>query len=1112
MALFCLLSVSADEKPSLQEGFMNPPKGGGAQTWWHWTSNFVTKKGITADLEAMKAIGYEGAHLFTTTSTPIAPGASAPEMLSPEWMELLDYAGREAQRLGLTLGVHNCPGWSLSGGPWIQPEDAMQMIVSSEVNITGGSHQRIPLPQPEIRNGYYRDIRVLAFPDVNRHEPPTVTADFTGQPLENILDDDNTSFIRLPISQPGSQASVTLAYDEPYSPQFIELTFGEIHLFVKGLIEASADGKTYREAARFDYKIRTDLRQPKCIRLNEAARDARFFRVTFYYRPYRAWMRPANVQLNRMRLLASSMVSDVDSRNSAMEDAFSYKPFEADYTTPGADPSQVIDLSDRLEADGTLDWDVPAGNWTILRIGHTPTGKTNGPTSFRGLECNKLDRRGLNAHWPEMMKKIEAQLAHTGVLKYAIIDSYEAGGQNWTEGFEQEFLKRRGYDMKPYFPAVVGYVVGTPQQSARFLYDFQRTISDLFAENYYDYFAELCHRDGLMAITEAYFGPFDYLRCARNADVPTGEFWVGSGTPISRMPGSAAHVQGRKRVAAESFTTDAKPGRWQQDPRELKEYGDRAWIQGVSQLVSHSFVHQPFLNVRPGMTLGRNGSHLSRTNTWWPYGGDWVKYMNRSQFLLQSGLPVADILVLSGESAPNNFPKDTLTMRAGYNYDFCCVDDLRELIRVQNGRIVAPSGVTYACLSLGDDRYLTLKTLQKVYELIEQGACVSGIPPLGTPSLSDNEQEHAAMVTRLWGDTRPGESRIIGKGRLIHSASHPEVMRILGVLPDVTLAENVDGIHRQVGDTDIYFIYNDSTRVVTQDAKFRVLGNKIPEFWYADEGRIEAAPVWRREGELIVVPMTLIPRESRFVVFRPGESTTHLLQADLPGGNEQRPPVAEARTIDGQVKLLFSEPAQVDLVTAAGKAKTVTVKKVPTPLDLTSDWQVRFPADHGAPDSIHLDQLISLSEYPSDSVRYFSGTASYRQVFELPKGWKSASRRLVLDLGTVRNLAEVKVNGQKIGLLWKTPFSIDLTEALQEGENTLEIAVTNLWVNRLIGDARNTKPVAETEGWPDWVVADKTHSEAGHYSYSPWKGWSAEEELQPAGLIGPVRLKCLEVR
>lgn len=1091
---------------------MNPPPGGGAQTWWHWTSNFVTKKGITADLEAMKAIGYEGAHLFTTTSSPVAPGASAPQMLSPEWMELLDYAGREAQRLGLTLGVHNCPGWSLSGGPWIRPEDAMQMIVSSEVNVTGGKRQRIALPQPEVRNGYYRDIRVLAFPDVNRHEPPRATADFSGENLPNILDADNASFIRLPISRPGSQATVTLAYDEPYSPQFIELTFGEIHLFVKGLVEASADGVNYREAARFDYKIRTDLRLPKCIRLNEAARDARFFRVTFYYRPYRAWMRPANVQLNRMRLLASSMVSDVDSRNSAMEDAYSYKPFDADYTTPGADPAGVIDLSDKLQADGTLDWDVPAGNWTVLRIGHTPTGKTNGPTSFSGLECNKLDRRGLSAHWPEMMEKIEKQLAHTGVLKYAIVDSYEAGGQNWTEGFEREFLQRRGYDMNPYFPAIVGYVVGTPRQSARFLYDFQRTIAELFAENYYDYFAELCHRDGLQAITEAYFGPFDYLRCARNADVPTGEFWVGSGTPISRMPGSAAHFQGRKRVAAESFTTDNKPGRWQQDPAQLKEYGDRAWIQGVSQLVSHSFVHQPFVNVRPGMTLGHNGAHLSRTNTWWAYGGDWVKYMNRAQFLLQSGLPVADMLVLSGESNPNHFPKDTLMMRAGYNYDFCCVDDLYERVRVRDGRIVAPSGVTYACLSLGADRYLTLKTLRKVYELIEQGASVSGTAPLGTPSLSDDETEYAAMVARLWGDTAPGQTRTIGKGRLVHSASHPEVMRTLGVLPDVTLAENVDGIHRRAGDTDIYFIYNDSTRLVTQEAKFRVRGDKVPEFWYADQGRIEAAPVWRREGELIVVPMTLIPRESRFVVFRPGRSDAHLLRADLPGGDEQRPPLAEARTIGGRVKLLFSEPGQVRMTTAAGKEKTVTVKAVPAPLDLSSDWQVNFPPDQGAPASVRLDRLISLSEHPSDSVRYFAGTADYRHTFTLPAGWKASSRRIVLDLGTVRNLAEVKVNGRKVALLWKTPYSLDLTEVLQPGENTLEIAVTTLWVNRLIGDARNTAPVAQTEGWPDWVLSDKTHSEAGHYSYSPWKGWSAGEPLQPSGLIGPVLLRCLEVR
>ena len=280
---------------------------------------------------------------------------------------------------------------------------------------------------------------------------------------------------------------------------------------------------------------------------------------------------------------------------------------------------------------------MPQGKWTILRIGHTTTGKTNGPSHYTGLECDKLNRRGLDAHWPGMMARIEAQLKPTGALKYAIIDSYEAGGQNWTEGFDEEFLKRRGYDLKPYLPAVIGFVVGTPQQSARFLFDFQRTISELFAENYYDYFTELCHRNGLLSITESYFGPFDYLRCARNADIPTGEFWVGSGTSISRMPGSAAHFHGKARVGAESFTAGPVEGRWQQDPAQLKIYGDRAWIHGVTQLVMHSYVHQPYLNVRPGWTLAQHGSHLSRANTWWPYGNGWVDYINRSQFLLQQG-------------------------------------------------------------------------------------------------------------------------------------------------------------------------------------------------------------------------------------------------------------------------------------------------------------------------------------------------------------------------------------------------------------------------------------------------------------------------------------------
>ncbi len=1101
-----LSSAEASGQESLRSGFLAPPAGGGAQTWWHWTSLFVTREGITADLESMKAIGYETAHLFTTSSSPKPPG-DYPELLTPEWLDLLAYTGREAQRLGLTLGIHNCPGWSLSGGPWIKPEDAMQMLVSSETNVDASSG-KIVLPTPDHREGYYRDIAVLAFPDRNRHERPSLTADFPIGSAGKLLDGDYNSYIRLPIREPGSQAVVTLEYETPYSPQFIELSFGEVHLHVKGSIEASADGKTYREAAVYDYKIRTDLGMPKYIRLNENARGARFFRVTFQYRPYRVWMTPANVRLNEIRLLASPMIPDVDSRNSAMEDAFSYKPFEADYTSEGIDPSGMLDLSDRLRADGTLDWKVPSGAWTILRIGHTPTGKTNGPTHFTGLECNKMDRRGLDAHWPEMMGKVIETLRPTGALKYVIADSYEAGGQNWTDDFEQQFLARRGYALRPYLPAAMGFVVGTPQRSARFLYDFQRTISELFAENYYDYFAELCHQNGLLAITEAYFGPFDYLRAARSADVPTAEFWINWDESASRMPASAAHFHGRGQVGCESFTTDAAKGRWQQDPRQLKEYGDRAWIQGISQLVMHSFVHQPFLNVGPGYTLGVHGSQLNRHNTWWRYGTGWVEYINRSQYLLQAGLPVSELLVLSGESAPNRYPVYDTLLGAGYNYDFCCVYDLYDCARIENGLLVAPSGATYDLLSLGEDRYLTLKTLRRVHELLLAGASVCGSPPLGSPSLSDDEAAYWALVEDIWGDTPPGAVRSVGRGTLVNTSDAHLALAKLDIAPGVTLPTAVDAIHRRDGDTDIYFLYNDTTATTSGKFAFRVEAGRTPEWWDAQTGETKNLAVWKRSGKQTIVPLTLPPHGSAFVVFSPGEAP-HLLELQSAANRPGALPSVTAENRDGTVSLLFGETAQATVTLPDGKTKTLKAN-TPEPIDLSHDWHVGFPSGRGAPEAgIELMELISLSDHPDEGVRYFAGTATYTRRFALPKTWSGQGSRVVLDLGTVRNLAEVKVNGQRAALLWTDPFSVDITDFLQSGENSLELAVSTLWVNRLIGDARNTSPVPMKGEFPEWVLADRSDSGLGHYSYSHWKGWSAGDELQPSGLIGPVMLRCL---
>lgn len=1104
------ISVKADDLKNLKDGFLQPPKEGWAQTWWHWTSPFVTPKGITADLESMKAVGYSGAHLFVTGSSPY-PDGQYPEMLSREWLDLLEHAGKEAKRLGLMLGVHNCPGWSSSGGPWIKPEESMQMIVASETNISENRHGKIVLPQPETRYNHYRDIAVLAFPDVNTHEKPLLKADFPVDSIDKISDNDKDSFIRLPIREKDSKAVITLEYKQPFHARFIELSFGEIHLFVKGMIEASPDGVHYREVANFDYKIRTDLQFPKCIRLKDDGENPRFFRITFMHRPYRVWMTPVNVRLNGIRLLTSPMVPDVDSRNSAMEDSYSYKPFPSDYISEGICPAEIVDLSDKLLPGGILQWQPPKGNWTVLRIGHTTTGKCNAPATLSGLECDKLNKKGLDAHWHGMMSEIIERIGYLDVLKYCIIDSYEAGGQNWTPGFETEFLKRRGYSLRPYLPAVVGYVVGKPSESARFLYDFQRTVADLFAENYYDYFTELCHNNGLLSVTESYFGPFDYLRCARKADIPAGEFWIGSKTPISSMHRSVGHFHGKKHVAAEAFTTDEKQGRWLQDPQQLKEYGDRAWAQGISQLVSHSFVHQPFINVRPGFTLGRHGSHLSRTNTWWNYAERWINYMNRAQFLLQAGTPVEDILILSGESSPNQYPTIPELSSAGYQYDYCCVDDLYDFITVQGHRITAPSGVTYTCLSLGEDRYLTHKTLTNVYRLLQTGAVILGRRPLGSPSLSDKSEEYWTLVDNIWGTSTQGEIRKVGKGKLINSTDYLSVMPLLRISPDFKSSSGIAAVHRQQGNVDLFFIYNDSSKTVTQELKFKVQEGKIPEFWDADKALVDTVALWQRRGEYIVIPTTLLPYESRFVIFHPG-SAPHLSALKETKTQEGNPPCVSAHIINHSIRLFFTQPSKVSVITDNREKREMEVTFVQPPQNLNNSWLVKFPSFSGAPDTVWLDRLESLSKNPEEGVRYFAGTAVYRRSFTLPSEWVKRSSRIILKLGKVKNMAEVSVNGCKMPLLWKEPFFTDITERARVGNNTLEITVTTLWVNRLIGDARNESWVPETNGWPNWVLADKPESGLGHYSFSTWKGWEKNEELMESGLIGPVELYSVEIR
>ena len=389
--------------------------------------------------------------------------------------------------------------------------------------------------------------------------------------------------------------------------------------------------------------------------------------------------------------------------------------------------------------------------------------------------------------------------------------------------------------------------------------------------------------------------------------------------------------------------------------------------------------------------------------------------------------------------------------------------------------------------------------------------CCLGRRPLNSPSLADKADEYNELVKKIWGSSKQGEIRKVGKGKLINSVDYLSVMKSLGILPDVKTPVGVSTLHRRQGDIDIFFIYNDSCRTVSQDIKFNICGNKIPEFWDADEAKIDTVALWKREGNYVTIPVTMFPYESRFVIFHPGY-VPHLYMLRDEKTHKENPSGVSAHIIENKVRLFFTRPDTVIVVDDDWRNKKIGVGHVYPPVDISDDWQVSFPPASGTPDTIHLNKLESFSENLSDSIRYFAGTATYRRPFTITEKMKDRSLKILLQLGKVRNIAEVFVNGKKAALLWKEPFSIDITDMACLGNNTLEIVVTTLWVNRLIGDLRNETVAPETNGWPDWVLADKPDSGIGQYSFSTWKGWKKEENLQESGLIGPVRLEFVEVR
>jgi hypothetical protein len=1136
-------SSISDKNDILEIGFKNPPNEAKARTWWHWISGNVSKSGIRKDLEAMRQVGIQEAQLFNVhLGFPEGPV----KYLSEEWLDLFHFSATEAKRLGLELTFHNSAGWSSSGGPWITPEYAMQTTVFSEVTIQGGKWFKSPLPQPETKLDYYRDIALLAFP----------------KPKQNLK--------------------------------------------IDGL----------------DYKSLTGR-----IR-NHLLPDTKDI--------------PASAVINK---------------------------------------SDIVNLTSKLTNNGFLEWNVPEGEWIILRLGHTANGKKNhpAPESGNGLEVDKMSKKATEFYWEGGIQPIINKLGDLigTTVNNCLIDSYEVGTTNWTAGFDVEFEKLRGYNLLSYLPTLAGYYVDSGEISERFLWDFRRTIGDLMAKNYYGRFGELCRENGIKFSVEPYWGPFDNMQVGATGDIVMCEFWSG-GYPFFDSPkfvSSIAHLNGSSIVGAESFTGI---GGWDEHPAQLKSIGDRAWAEGITRFIFHSYVHQPW-DVAPGLALNVYGTDFNRLNTWWSQGKDFMDYIARSQYLLQHGKNVADVLVFTGESSPNTAFLLPEIKKMGYDYDLIGANKLSDLF-VKNGKICTRVGGEYDVLVLPKFDWIKPETLHKIKELVTKGGKVIGSKPKKSPSLESYpscDDEIGSLTNALWSKGLVKDISIVD---FLKEGKIPADFKIES--DDVS---DISFIHRKTDEADIYFIANARKESRDINVRFRVSG-KQPEIWQAETGKIKKPAVWQNHDDgTITLPLQLNIEEAIFVVFKNASkeqdnlvsaeimvekprqeplsnlkiikaeygtflqegvvditdkvaaevkdnqlhiqasrhfcdcdpamgyvkefrmeyqignaSKTKCVQekefVDIDGGDKElkvlkavfgkfkpetkdvpkyyplhditeriqqkiasgefsipvnnqlidgntpegdKTSVKITFTTDGEEQTLFIPKGRVlnlskditkpELALKDGKTQWITpytgkltytsvngktneseVKTVPKPILLSGAWDVTFPSK-----LVTFDKLISWSDSTDEVIQYFSGTASYKKSFRISKKHLKSDNKLELDLGSIAVIAEVIVNGKKLGILWKAPFRIDISDAVKSGKNTLEVKVTNLWPNRLIGDEKLELDF-ERNGLkikilPDWLL-NNTKRSSERSTFPSWNHYNKNDELFTSGLLGPVKINILKVK
>lgn len=1049
-------------------GFENPQDSTRTKVWWFHGETETTKEGITADLEGFKKAGVGGVVYYDQSH---GKAVNALEGFSKEWWEMLKFASKEAERLGLTFELHISNGY-VAGGPWITNQTGMKRLTATEILVTGGKTVSQKLPEPKNKYNFYKDIAVLAFPaqkgagKTSFSEPVKITSTISGLDTKKMFNPDSLSttkiarndkgvYINLEFQEEFEARSITYkmqprgkattsATNVPGPPNKTFIGTGYRILPDFGQLEVSYDGIHFEKICDLKpiYKAHESWRQKT---VSFTAVKARYYRLNLH-----DWWEES--EKNQDLLINSVVLHSAAKLDQYEEKAGLFAEYiEADRTPQYKDgevieADKILNITDKMDNNGVLNWNVPKGEWVIMRFAYEPTGATtkHGRANLIGRECDKLSVEAAELHWKNYVGVIadSLELSHSGHLSGIAMDSHEAGAQNWTNNFIEEFKSRRGYDPVRYLPSMMGYVVNDVRESDGFLFDIRRNIADMISDNYYGTFNRLSRARKLtftaQAIGNALCIVGDPIQAKSKVDKPQGEFWVihPNGNYDIKESSSSAHLYGKRIASAEAYT-DAK---YSTSPADLKSLADYAYAFGINEFVICASAYQPWLDKLPGSTGGGRQYAINRNNTWWDFSRPFWDFQARSAYLMRLGKPIADICVYLGENAPVKI----LTYRlpdipGGFDFDAFSTDALLTRMDGKKGQIVLPDGLGYKMMVLPANGDITLEALRKIAAIVEKGGNIYGPKPLMSGSGKDirKEQEYNNITEKLWGKN-PNDKGFnrVGEGCVYWGSTLKEALEIAEIKPDVSLensdvkSSNIYFAHRQLDDADIYFIDNHKDSPENNVFTFSAKG-KYVQLWNPASGERYSLQVEKNSKDKIGVRLSLAERESYFVV-------------------------------------ISNNPEKLPLLTK---------KTLPQAKAIEGPWEVYFDDKMGGSGKVIFQELQDWTAFSDPRIKYYSGVAVYKKQISID----SKDKKVTIDLGNPNFIAQVLVNGKDAGIIWCSPWQLDVTEYLNEGENNIEIRVANSLMNRMIYDAQLPEKDRVTFSYPMIV--------------------SPSDNLEPSGLI-----------